>query len=172
MILLYGIVPFVLSFLGGYLAMQARHKDPEIEDLTGALERMTESDLQDVSDRVGEQHHVTLRNPRKVVKALTVAAEMNGGRDAYARDPSSESGIAGLALLGPVAERESPRRLRRAFLQDSPTPGGSLRFAHRGLISFTPPACKTAARKGCSDISPGLSEAIPGVIVTLYTDAR
>jgi len=24
-------------------------------------------------------------------------------------------------------------RLRRAFLQDSPTPGGSLRFAHRGL---------------------------------------
>jgi len=23
--------------------------------------------------------------------------------------------------------------LRRAFLQDSPTPGGSLRFAHRGL---------------------------------------
>jgi hypothetical protein len=28
-------------------------------------------------------------------------------------------------------------RLRRAFLQDSPTPGGSLRFAHRGLISFT-----------------------------------
>ena len=45
-------------------------------------------------------------------------------------------------------------RLRRAFLQDSPTPGGSLRFAHRGLISFTPPACKPAARKGCSDISP------------------
>ena len=40
-------------------------------------------------------------------------------------------------------------RLRRAFLQDSPTPGGSLRFAHRGLISFTPPACKPAARKGC-----------------------
>ena len=37
-------------------------------------------------------------------------------------------------------------RLRRAFLQDSPTPGGSLRFAHRGLISFTPPACKPAAR--------------------------
>src|SRR6187200_1788250 len=25
-------------------------------------------------------------------------------------------------------------RLRRAFLQDRPTPGGSLRFAHRGLI--------------------------------------
>ncbi len=56
-------------------------------------------------------------------------------------------------------------RLRRAFLQDSPTPGGSLRFAHRGLISFTPPACKPAARKGCADIS-------PGVIATLYTDAR
>ena len=63
-------------------------------------------------------------------------------------------------------------RLRRAFLQDSPTPGGSLRFAHRGLISFTPPACKPAARKGCADISPGLSEAIPGVTATLYTDAR
>ena len=63
-------------------------------------------------------------------------------------------------------------RLRRAFLRDSPTPGGSLRFAHRGLISFTPPACKPAARKGCEDISPGLSEAIPGVIATLYTDAR
>ena len=57
-------------------------------------------------------------------------------------------------------------RLRRAFLQDSPTPGGSLRFAHRGLTSFTPPACKPAAREGCEDISPGLSEAIPGVIAT------
>ena len=43
---------------------------------------------------------------------------------------------------------------RRAFLQDSPTPGGSLRFAHRGLISFTPSACKPAARKGCAGISP------------------
>jgi hypothetical protein len=51
-------------------------------------------------------------------------------------------------------------RIRRAFLQDSPTPGGSLRVAHRGLISFTPPACKPAARKGCEDISPGLSEAV------------
>ena len=51
-------------------------------------------------------------------------------------------------------------RLRRAILQDSSTPGGSLRFAHRGLISFTPPAC------------PGLSEAIPGVTATLYTNAR
>jgi hypothetical protein len=60
-------------------------------------------------------------------------------------------------------------RLRRAFIQDSPTPGGSLRFAHRGLISFTPPACKPAARKGCEDISPGLSEAIPGVIAIIYT---
>jgi len=50
------------------------------------------------------------------------------------------------------------------------TPGGSLRFAHRGLISFTPPACKPAARKGCEDISPGLSEAIPGVTATLYTN--
>ena len=63
-------------------------------------------------------------------------------------------------------------RLRRAFLQDSPTPRGSLRFAHRGLISFTPPACKPAARKGCEDISPGLSEAIPGVTATLYATAR
>jgi len=52
--------------------------------------------------------------------------------------------------------------------------GGSLRFAHRGLISFTLPAYKPAARKGCADISPGLSEseAIPGVTATLYTDAR
>ena len=41
------------------------------------------------------------------------------------------------------------------FSRISPTPGGSLRFAHRGLISFTPPACKPAARKGCEDISPG-----------------
>ena len=63
-------------------------------------------------------------------------------------------------------------RFQRAFLQDSPTPGGSLRFAHRGLISFTPPACEPAARKGCEDISPGLSEAIPGVTATLYTNAR
>ena len=31
---------------------------------------------------------------------------------------------------------------------------------------------QTSSRKGCSDISPGLSEAIPGVTATLYTDAR
>ena len=32
------------------------------------------------------------------------------------------------------------------------------RFASlTGLVSFTPPACKPAARKGCTDISPGLS---------------
>ena len=85
MILLYGIVPFVLSFLGGYLAVQARHKDPEIEDLAGALERLTESDLQDVSDRVGEQHHVTVESRRKIVKALTVAAEMNGATGTLTR---------------------------------------------------------------------------------------
>src|SRR5688572_10353918 len=57
-VIVYGIVPFGLSFLGGYLAMQARHKAPEVEDLSGALERMTESDLQDVCDRVGEHHQV------------------------------------------------------------------------------------------------------------------
>ena len=31
---------------------------------------------------------------------------------------------------------------------------------------------QAAAREGCEDISPGLSEAIPGVIATLYSDAR
>ena len=62
-----------------------RHKDPEIEDLAGALERLTESDLQDVSDRVGEQHHVTLETRRKIVKALTVAAEMNGATGTLTR---------------------------------------------------------------------------------------
>lgn len=77
-ILLYGVVPFVLSFIGGYMAVKARRRQPEIEDLAGALERLTESDLQDVSDRLGEQHQVTPENRRKIVKALTVAAEMNG----------------------------------------------------------------------------------------------
>ena len=62
-------------------------------------------------------------------------------------------------------------RLRRAFLQDSPTPGGSLRFAHRANFLHAS-GVKPAARKGCADISPGLSEAIPGVIATLFTDAR
>ena len=85
MILLYGIVPFVLSFLGGYLAVRDRHRDPEIDDLTGALERMTEADLQDVSDRVGEQHHVTPESRLKIVKALTVAAEMNGATGTLTR---------------------------------------------------------------------------------------
>ena len=65
---------------------------------------------------------------------------------------------------GAVAEPQiSPRTPPACVFHYSPTPGGSLRFAHRGLNSFTPPACKPAARKGCSDISPGLSEAIPGV---------
>ena len=39
-------------------------------------------------------------------------------------------------------------RLRRAFLQDSPTPGGSLRFAHRGLISFNASGVQTSSPKG------------------------
>jgi predicted acylesterase/phospholipase RssA len=77
MILLYGIVPFVLSFIGGYLAVRSRRRRLDVEDLTGALERMTESELQDVSDRVGEQHKVTPESRLKIVKALTVAAEMN-----------------------------------------------------------------------------------------------
>ena len=85
MILLYGIVPFLLSFLGGYLAVRERSKGPELEDLAGALERMTESDLQDVSDRVGEQHQVTPESRLKVVKALTIAAEMNGATGTLTR---------------------------------------------------------------------------------------
>jgi len=85
MIVLYGIVPFVLSFLGGYLAMQERNRGPEIEDLANALGRMTESDLQDVCDRVGEHHQITPENRVKVVKALAVAAEMNNGMGTLAR---------------------------------------------------------------------------------------
>ena len=77
MVLLYGVVPFVLSFIGGYIAVYSRHQQPELDDLTGALERMTESEVQDVSDRVGEQHQVTSESRRKIVKALTVSAEMN-----------------------------------------------------------------------------------------------
>jgi patatin-related protein len=72
----YGVVPSLMAFLGGYLAMN-RHRQPELDDLTGALERMTEADLQDVSDRMGEQLQVTSENRRKIVKALTVSAEMN-----------------------------------------------------------------------------------------------
>ena len=67
-----------MAFLGGYFAMNARRRQPELDDLTGALERMTESDLQDVSDRTGEQLQVTPENRMKIVKALTVSAEMNG----------------------------------------------------------------------------------------------
>jgi len=85
MIVLYGIVPFVLSFLGGYLAMQENRREPDIDDLASALGRMTESDLQDVCDRVGENHQVTPENRAKVAKALTVAAEMNNGMGTLTR---------------------------------------------------------------------------------------
>jgi hypothetical protein len=76
-IALYGVVPSIMAFLGGYFAMN-RRRQPGLDDLTGALERMTESDLQDVADRTGEQFQVTPENRRKIVKALTVSAEMNG----------------------------------------------------------------------------------------------
>lgn len=79
MILLYGIVPFLLSFLGGYWAVHSRRQRPELDDLAGALERMTVSEVQDVSDRIGERHQVTPDSRRKIVKALTVSAEMNDG---------------------------------------------------------------------------------------------
>ena len=39
MVVLYGIVPFVLSFLGGYLAVRETARDLQVEDLTAALER-------------------------------------------------------------------------------------------------------------------------------------
>ena len=61
-------------------------------------------------------------------------------------------------------------RLRRAFLDDSPTPGGSLRFAHRGANFLHAYGVQTSGPKGCAEISPGLSEAIAGVIATLYTE--
>jgi len=73
----YGVVPSIMAFLGGYFALNARRNQPQLDDLTGALERMTEADLQDVSDRMGEQLQVTPDNRRKIVKALTVSAEMN-----------------------------------------------------------------------------------------------
>jgi patatin-related protein len=85
MIVMYGIVPFVLSFLGGYLALQERKRDPDAEDLASALSRMTESDLQDICDRVGEHHQITPENRAKVAKALTVAAEMNNGMGTLTR---------------------------------------------------------------------------------------
>ncbi|HEX3144226.1 MAG TPA: hypothetical protein VHQ64_09655, partial [Pyrinomonadaceae bacterium] len=85
MIVAYGIVPFVLSFLGGYMAMQERSREPEVDDLADALGRMTESDLQDVCDRVGEHHTITPENRAKVARALTVAAEMNNGMGTLTR---------------------------------------------------------------------------------------
>ncbi|HZI50388.1 MAG TPA: hypothetical protein VFE29_01070, partial [Terriglobia bacterium] len=78
-IFLYAILPFVFSFLGGYLAMEGRNRAPEIDDLAEALARMSESDLQDVCDRVGEPHVVTPESRAKVATALKVAAEMNNG---------------------------------------------------------------------------------------------
>ncbi len=77
MIVLYGMVPFVLSFLGGYLAVRESARDLQVEDLTAALERITEAELQDISDRMGQQHRVTPENRRDVAKALRVSAEMN-----------------------------------------------------------------------------------------------
>ena len=85
MIVAYGIVPFVLSFLGGYMAMQERSREPEVDDLADALGRMTESDLQDVCDRVGEHHTITPENRARVARALTVAAEMNNGMGTLTR---------------------------------------------------------------------------------------
>jgi hypothetical protein len=76
MVVVYAIVPFALSFLGGYMALRER-QGRQLEDLTGALERMTEADLQDVSDRMGEKHRVTPDTRLKVIKALTVSADMN-----------------------------------------------------------------------------------------------
>jgi patatin-related protein len=77
MILFYGIVPFLLSFLGGYLAVRQSRRAFEADDYTAALEKITESELQDVSDRMGEQHRVTPDSRLAVAKALTVSAEMN-----------------------------------------------------------------------------------------------
>jgi hypothetical protein len=77
MILFYGIVPFLLAFLGGYLAVRQSQRAPEADDYTAALEKITESELQDVSDRMGEQHRVTPESRLAVAKALTVSAEMN-----------------------------------------------------------------------------------------------
>jgi hypothetical protein len=77
MVVVYGIVPFVLSFLGGYLAVRESTRELQVEDLTAALERITEAELQDISDRMGERHRVTPENRRDIVKALAVSAEMN-----------------------------------------------------------------------------------------------
>jgi len=84
MVVVYAIVPFALSFLGGYMALRER-AGRRLEDLTGALERMTESDLQDVSDRMGEKHRVTADTRLPVIKALTVSAEMNDSIGQLAR---------------------------------------------------------------------------------------
>jgi hypothetical protein len=45
--------------------------------------------------------------------------------------------------------------------------GGSLRSLTPGYIPHTPPACERSP-EGCWEISPGLSEAIPGVCLTLF----
>ena len=51
-------------------------------------------------------------------------------------------------LVGAVAEPPISPRTPPACVSGFINPGGSLRFAHRGLISFTPPACKTSRPKG------------------------
>jgi predicted acylesterase/phospholipase RssA len=76
MVLLYGIVPFLLSFLGGYLAVRSGRRELSNDDYADLLDRITEAELQDVSDRLGEQHRVTRETRREIAKALTVAAEM------------------------------------------------------------------------------------------------
>ena len=76
MILVYGIVPFLLSFLGGYIAVReqarARMMPDEFKDV---LERLSEAELQDVADRMGHRFAVKPETRLDVAAAVILKAE-------------------------------------------------------------------------------------------------
>ncbi len=63
-------------------------------------------------------------------------------------------------------------RFQRAFLPGFTNPRWLATLRSPGANPLHASGVQTAARKGCADSRPGLSEAIPRVIATLYTDAR
>jgi predicted acylesterase/phospholipase RssA len=76
MILLYGIIPFFLSFLGGYLAIREQsQKRMSPENLKDTLERLTDAELQDVADRMGHRFAVKPDTRQDIAAALVSKAE-------------------------------------------------------------------------------------------------
>ena len=74
---------------------------------------------------------------------------------------------------GPVAEPPiSPRTPTACVSPGFTNPRWLATLRSPGANFLHAYGVQTSSPKGCPDISPGLSEAIPGVTATLYTDAR